>query len=60
MAATGDRVPTVFVDGHRIVGLDPLGYHVVKPGLQAAPGRGHGFLPVEVGDGAFKLPTVIA
>ena len=23
MAATGDRTPTVYVDGHRIVGLDP-------------------------------------
>ena len=23
MAATGDRVPTVYVDGHRVVGLDP-------------------------------------
>ncbi len=23
MAATGDRVPTVFLDGHRVVGLDP-------------------------------------
>lgn len=23
MAATGDRVPTVYVDGHKIVGLDP-------------------------------------
>ncbi len=23
MAATGDRVPTVFVEGHRVVGLDP-------------------------------------
>ena len=23
MAATGDRVPTVFVDGHRVAGLDP-------------------------------------
>ncbi len=23
MAATGDRVPTVYVDGHRIAGLDP-------------------------------------
>jgi arylsulfatase A-like enzyme len=23
MAATGDRVPTVFIEGHRVVGLDP-------------------------------------
>jgi hypothetical protein len=27
MAATGDRVPTVYIESRRVVGLDPRSHH---------------------------------
>ena len=39
MAATGDRVPTVYVENHRVVGLDPARSDQVATASPLATGR---------------------